>query len=44
MSTQLSVWIFQAINAVGLSLWLLIAALNNCKGFAGSVGAVGATL
>lgn len=44
MSTQLSVWIFQAINALGLSLWLLIAALNNCKGFAGSVGAVGATL
>lgn len=44
MSWQTSLWLFQCIQALGISLWLCIAALNNVRAFSGSVNAVGATL
>ena len=36
--------IFMAVQALGLSLWLSIAVLNNWQAFRSSVGAVGATM
>ena len=44
MDLHTSLWLFQAIQAVGLALWLSIAVLNNLQAFASSVGAIGATL
>jgi predicted small integral membrane protein len=44
MSLSTSIWLFQAVNAGGLALWLAIAVINNLHAFAGSAGAVGATL
>ncbi|QXI36702.1 DUF2165 family protein [Pseudomonas xantholysinigenes] len=44
MDLHTSLWLFQAIQAVGLALWLSIAVLNNLQAFSSSVGAIGATL
>ncbi|AIL62134.1 DUF2165 family protein [Pseudomonas alkylphenolica] len=44
MDLHTSLWLFQAILASGLSLWLCIAVLNNLQAFRASVGAVGATM
>ena len=39
-----SVHVFQLVNALGMTTWLSIAALNNVHGFFGAVGAVGTTM
>lgn len=39
-----SMLVFLGVQAVGLSLWLSIAVLNNWQAFRSSVGAVGATM
>jgi hypothetical protein len=39
-----SLWLFQAVHALGLALWLSIAVINNLQGFHGSAGAIGTTL
>ncbi|WP_166895267.1 hypothetical protein [Massilia sp. CCM 8734] len=44
MSGSTSIWLFQSVHAVGLSAWLSIAVINNLHAFAGSAGAVGATM
>ncbi|MFR0692874.1 DUF2165 family protein [Enterobacterales bacterium AE_CKDN230030158-1A_HGKHYDSX7] len=44
MDTHLSLTIFLAVHTLGFSLWLSIALINNLHAFAGSVGAIGATL
>lgn len=44
MSLHTSLWLFLAIHALGLAVWLSISVINNCRGFRGSVGAVGATM
>lgn len=44
MSASTSIWLFQSVHALGLSAWLSIAVINNLQAFAGSAGAVGATL
>ncbi|QRY77375.1 DUF2165 family protein [Pseudomonas sp. PDNC002] len=44
MDTHTSLMIFQAVHALGFSLWLSIALINNLHTFAGSAGAVGATM
>jgi predicted small integral membrane protein len=44
MDLHTSLWLFQTILALGLSLWLCIALLNNLQAFRASVGAVGATM
>lgn len=44
MSVQTSLWLFMAVHAVGLSIWLTLAAMNNARAFSGSVAAVGATM
>ncbi|MDD1016586.1 DUF2165 family protein [Pseudomonas rubra] len=44
MDLQTSLWLFQAVQAIGLSLWLCIAVLNNLQAFRASLGAVGATM
>lgn len=44
MELHTSLWLFQVTLALGLSLWLCIAVLNNLQAFAASVGAVGATM
>ncbi|MCU1716226.1 DUF2165 domain-containing protein [Pseudomonas sp. 5P_3.1_Bac2] len=36
--------VFLAVQAIGLSLWLSIALVNNLQAFRSSVGAVGATM
>lgn len=44
MDLHTSLWLFQAVQALGLSLWLCIAVLNNLQAFRASLGAVGATM
>lgn len=44
MNGSTSIWLFQSVHAVGLSAWLSIAVANNLQAFAGSAGAVGATM
>ena len=44
MSLHNSLWLFLAIQAVGLAVWLTLSVINNCHGFGGSTGAVGATM
>ena len=44
MSLHDSLWLFMAIHAVGLAVWLTISAINNCRAFGGSTAAVGATM
>ena len=39
-----SVHLFQLVNALGITAWLSIAALNNMHAFFGAAGAVGATM
>lgn len=44
MNLPTSIWLFQSLHAIGMTLWLSIAVLNNLRGFAGSTGAVGGTM
>ncbi|MDP9901761.1 DUF2165 family protein [Variovorax ginsengisoli] len=44
MSLHHSLWLFMAIHAVGLAVWLTISVINNCRAFSGSTAAVGATM
>jgi predicted small integral membrane protein len=44
MTAAISVWLFQSVHAVGLSVWCGMAAINNLQAFRGSQGAVGATM
>ncbi|MDP9900733.1 DUF2165 family protein [Variovorax ginsengisoli] len=44
MSLSTSLWLFLAVQALGLAVWLTISVVNNCHGFGGSAGAVGATM
>ncbi|RSZ55806.1 DUF2165 domain-containing protein [Massilia atriviolacea] len=44
MSTASSIWLFQSVHALGLAAWLSIAVINNLQAFAGSAGAIGATM
>lgn len=44
MTAHTSLWLFQAVHAIGLALWLSIAVINNWQSFLGSAGAVGATM
>lgn len=44
MTIHTSIWLFQAIHAVGLSVWLTIAIINNYRAFQGSVTAIGNTM
>jgi len=39
-----AVWLFLSVQAVGLALWLTLAALNNRRDFVGAAAAVGATM
>lgn len=39
-----SIWLFHAILATGLALWLTLAALNNLHAFHGAVWAIGNTM
>ena len=39
MSAADSIWLFQAVHAVGLAIWLTIAVINNLQAFQASVGA-----
>lgn len=44
MSLQSSVWMFQSVYAVGLAIWLTIAAVDNLRAFRALVHAVGVTM
>lgn len=44
MTLSTSLWILQAVHALGLAVWLSIAVCNNWRGFAGARFAVGATM
>ncbi|RYX91996.1 MAG: DUF2165 family protein [Comamonadaceae bacterium] len=44
MTLHDSVWLFQALHAAGLAVWLLIAVINNVQAFAGSMHAVGLSM
>jgi len=44
MSMHNPLWLFLAIHAVGLAVWLTTSVINNCRAFGGSVAAVGATM
>lgn len=44
MSPSTAVWLFLSVQALGLALWLTLAALNNRRDFAGAAAAVGATM
>lgn len=44
MDLDFSLWLFQALHALGLAVWLSLSVVNNIQGFAGSVAAVGATM
>lgn len=44
MGLPASILLFQLVHALGLALWLSIAALNNIRAFAASAGAVAATM
>jgi predicted small integral membrane protein len=39
-----SIWLFHAILATGLALWLTLATLNNLRAFHGAVWAIGNTM
>lgn len=39
-----SIWLFHAILATGLAIWLTLAALNNLHAFHGAVWAIGNTM
>ncbi|MFM9923096.1 DUF2165 family protein [Variovorax sp. H27-G14] len=44
MNLSTSLWLFQAVHAIGFAVWLSIAAINNCRCFAASAAAVGGTM
>lgn len=44
MSVTTSIWLFQLVHAIGLAIWLSIAAINNLQAFRTSVWAVGNTM
>lgn len=44
MQLQHSIWLFHAILATGLAIWLSLAAINNLHAFHGSVWAIGNTM
>ena len=44
MDLDFSLWLFQALHALGLAVWLSLTVVNNIQGFAGSAAAVGATM
>ncbi|MGE8564839.1 hypothetical protein D3C85_799620 [compost metagenome] len=44
MSSFTAIWLFLSVQALGLALWLTLAALNNRRDFAGAAAAVGATM
>ncbi|MEG1052690.1 MAG: DUF2165 family protein [Janthinobacterium sp.] len=44
MQLQHSIWLFHAILATGLALWLSLAAINNLHAFHGAVWAIGNTM
>lgn len=44
MTLQTSLWLFQAIYAAGLVVWLTIAVIDNVSGFGELVHAVGTTM
>ena len=44
MQLQHSIWLFHAILATGLALWLTLAAINNLHAFHGAVWAIGNTM
>ena len=44
MSSFTAIWLFLSVQALGLALWLTLAALNNRHDFAGAAAAVGATM
>lgn len=44
MSLQISLWLFLAVQALGLAVWLSLCVVNNARAFAGSASAVGATM
>ena len=44
MSVQTSLWLFLAVHAIGLTVWLTLSVINNCRALAGSTAAVGATM
>ena len=44
MQLQHSIWLFHAILATGLAIWLTLAAINNLHAFHGSVWAIGNTM
>lgn len=44
MSLHTSLWLFLAVQALGLTVWLTISVINNGRAFGGSAGAVGATM
>ena len=44
MQLQHSIWLFHAILASGLAIWLSLAAINNLHAFHGAVWAIGNTM
>ena len=44
MQLQHSIWLFHAILATGLAIWLSLAAINNLHAFHGAVWAIGNTM
>ena len=44
LSSSTAIWLFLSVQALGLALWLTLAALNNRRDFAGAAAAVGATM
>lgn len=44
MTLQSSLWLLQAVYAVGLALWLTIAVIDNVRGFRELTHAVGSTM
>lgn len=44
MTLHTSIWLFQAIHAVGLTVWLTIAIINNYQAFQSSMAAIGNTM
>lgn len=44
MSLHTSLWLFLAVQALGLAVWLSLSVINNGRAFAGSAAAVGATM
>ncbi|WP_020167307.1 MULTISPECIES: DUF2165 family protein [Methylotenera] len=41
MTLHTSIWLFQAIHAIGLTVWLTIAIINNYQAFQSSIAAIG---